>query len=111
MNRDIWTINNENFELLLDASVDDNKLTDKKFSIGHDLWTNEIPSLKFNDENAQKEYENFVSDLVILFTEPTVNEIFIDAKIGEESEYNQKGISQPVIIRKIEEYIVDEIIE
>lgn len=111
MDRDIWTISNENFELLLDACVDDEKITDKKFSIGEDLWTEEIPDLVFKDEKPQKEYDNFKDDLIILFSEPTVNEIFINAKIGEESEYDQKGISQPIIIRKIEEYIVDEIIE
>lgn len=111
MNRDTWTINNENFELLLDACVDNEKLTDKKFSIGQDLWTEEIPDLIFNNEEPQKEYNSFKEDLIILFSEPTVDEIFINAKIGEESEYEQKGISQPIIIRKIEEYIVDEIIE
>jgi hypothetical protein len=38
-----------------------------------------------------------------------VNEVFIDAKLGEESEY--LNCKNPLLIRKIEEYSVDEIIE
>jgi hypothetical protein len=44
-----------------------------------------------------------------LFTEPSVDEVFIEAKLGEESEY--LNCKNPLIIRKIEEYSVDEIIE
>ena len=46
----------------------------------------------------------------MLFLEPQVNEVFINAKIGEESEYDNPNISTPLIIRKIEEYDVDEIL-
>jgi hypothetical protein len=46
-----------------------------------------------------------------LFLEPQVNEVFINAKIGEESEYKNPSISTPLIIRKIEEYDVDEILD
>ena len=44
-----------------------------------------------------------------LFTEPGVDKVFIDAKLGEESEYINS--ENPLVIRKIEEYSVDEIIE
>ena len=44
----------------------------------------------------------------MLFSEPDADHVFTDAKIGEESEYvNAKS---PLLIRKIEEYSVDEII-
>lgn len=75
------------------------------------MWTSRIPELKFNDKTTQKEYGCFTEDLILLFSEPTFNEIFIDAKIGEESEYSTKSISNPLIIRKIEKYEVEEIIE
>lgn len=99
---------NKNFSLTLDSEIDDEKLIDKKFSPGEDIWTEEIPRLGFSNENVQKDYDNFIDDIITLFTEPGVDKVFIDAKIGEESEYiNAKT---PLLIRKIEEYSVDEII-
>ena len=109
MDRAVWIILNENFSLTLDGEIKDNMLKDKKFSPGSDIWTDELPKLGFSDENVQRDYDEFISDMLTLFTEPQVNEVFIEAKIGEESEYvNSKN---PLIIRKIEEYSVDEIIE
>ncbi len=108
MERAVWIILNKNFSLTLDGEIKDGKVVDKKFSPGEDIWTNEIPLLGFSDENAQKDYDEFTSDIFTLFSEPGVDEVFIDAKIGEESEYvNAKN---PLLIRKIEEYSVDEII-
>lgn len=108
MERAVWIILNKNFSLTLDGEIKDGKVVDKKFSPGEDIWTNEIPRLDFSDENAQKDYDEFTSDIFTLFSEPGVDEVFIDAKIGEESEYvNAKN---PLLIRKIEEYSVDEII-
>ena len=108
MERAVWIILNKNFSLTLDGEIRDGKVTDKKFSPGEDIWTNEIPRLGFSDENAQNDYDEFTSDIFTLFSEPGVDEVFIDAKIGEESEYvNAKN---PLLIRKIEEYSVDEII-
>ena len=108
MERAVWIILNKNFSLTLDGEIKDGKVVDKKFSPGEDIWTNEIPRLGFSDENAQKDYDEFTSDIFTLFSEPGVDEVFIDAKIGEESEYvNSKN---PLLIRKIEEYNVDEII-
>ncbi len=108
MERAVWIILNKNFSLTLDGEIKDGKVVDKKFSPGEDIWTNEIPRLGFSDENAQKDYDEFTSDIFTLFSEPGVDEVFIDAKIGEESEYvNAKN---PLLIRKIEEYSVDEII-
>ena len=108
MERAVWIILNKNFSLTLDGEIKDGKVVDKKFSPGEDIWTNEIPRLGFSDENAQKDYDEFTSDIFTLFSEPGVDEVFIDAKIGEESEYvNSKN---PWLIRKIEEYSVDEII-
>ena len=43
--------------------------------------------------------------------EPQANEVLINAKIGEESEYDNPAVSTPLIIRKIEEYTVEEIID
>ncbi|MBQ2666581.1 hypothetical protein [Methanobrevibacter sp.] len=108
MERAVWIILNKNFSLTLDGEIKDGKLTDKKFSPGEDIWTNEIPRLGFGDETAQKDYDEFVADIFTLFSEPTVNEVFINAKIGEESEY--LNCKNPLLIRKIEEYSVDEII-
>ena len=109
MERAVWIILNKNFSLTLDSEIADGKITDKKFSPGNDIWTDELPRLGFSDENVQRDYDEFISDMLTLFTEPQVNEVFIEAKIGEESEYvNSKN---PLIIRKIEEYSVDEIIE
>ena len=109
MERAVWIILNKNFSLTLDGEIKDDKLTDKKFSPGEDIWTDELPRLGFSDEQAQKDYDEFISDILTLFTEPSVDKVFIDAKIGEESEYiNAKT---PLVIRKIEEYSVDEIIE
>ena len=108
MERAVWIILNKNFSLTLDGEIKDGKVVDKNFSPGEDIWTNEIPRLGFSDENAQKDYDEFTSDIFTLFSEPGVDEVFIDAKIGEESEYvNAKN---PLLIRKIEEYSVDEII-
>ena len=109
MERAVWIILNKNFSLTLDSEIKDGKICDKKFSPGSDIWTDELPRLGFSDENVQKDYEDFISDIIALFSEAGVNEVFIDAKIGEESEYiNAKN---PLVIRKIEEYSVDEIIE
>ena len=109
MDRAVWIILNENFSLTLDSEIKDRKITDKKFSPGEDIWTEEIPRLGFSNEEVQNDYNDFINDIITLFTEPSVDEIFINAKIGEESEYlNAKS---PLLIRKIEEYSVDEIIE
>ena len=102
---------NKNFEMMLDGEVYKNKLQDKKFSPGGDIWTEELPLLRITDENIQREYDEFREDILTLFLEPQVNEVFINAKIGEESEYDNPNISTPLIIRKIEEYDVDEIID
>lgn len=108
MERAVWIILNENFSLTLDGEIKNNKLTDKKFSPGNDIWTGELPQLGFSDESIQKEYDSFLSDLFSLFSEAGVDKVFIDAKIGEESEYI--NAQNPLVIRKIEEYSVDEII-
>ena len=108
MERAVWIILNKNFSLTLDGEIKEGKVVDKKFSPGNDIWTNELPRLGFNDENVQKDYDEFISDIFALFSEPTANEVFIDAKIGEESEY--LNCKNPLLIRKIEEYDVDEII-
>lgn len=109
MERAVWIILNENFSLTLDSEIKNNKITDKKFSPGGDIWTHEIPRLGFSDEKVQKDYDDFISDVLTLFGEPSVDNVFIDAKIGEESEYIFS--KNPLVIRKIEEYDVDEIIE
>lgn len=109
MQRAVWIILNKNFSITLDGEIKNNKVTDKKFSPGEDIWTNELPRLGFSDENIQKEYDDYIEDILTLFSEPGANNVFIDAKIGEESEYiNSKT---PLLIRKIEEYTVDEIIK
>lgn len=108
MERAVWIILNRNFSLTMDGEMDGGKVTDKKFSPGEDIWTEEIPRLGFSDENVQKDYDEFISDILTLFSEPSVNEVFINAKIGEESEY--LNCKNPLLIRKIEEYSVDEII-
>lgn len=109
MERAVWIILNENFSLTLDSEIKDKKVVDKKFSPGGDIWTEELPRLGFSDETVQKDYDEFLSDITALFSEPIADEVFIDAKIGEESEYlNSK---KPLLIRKIEEYSVDEIIK
>jgi hypothetical protein len=100
---------NQNFSLTLDGEIKNNKVTDKKFSPGEDIWTGELPRLGFSDEKVQKDYDDFISDIVTLFSELSADEVFIDAKIGEESEY--VNCKNPLLIRKIEEYSVDEIIE
>lgn len=109
MERAIWIILNKNFSLTLDGEIKDKKVVDKKFSPGNDIWTNELPRLGFSDESVQNDYDEFISDIFSLFSEPRVNEVFIDAKLGEESEY--LNCKNPLLIRKIEEYSVDEIIE
>lgn len=109
MERAVWIILNKNFSLTLDAEINNGKLTDKKFSPGSDIWTDELPRLGFSDEKIQKDYEEFTSDIITLFSEHTADKVFIDAKIGEESEYI--NCKNPLLIRKIEEYSVDEIIE
>nr|WP_294998111.1 hypothetical protein [uncultured Methanobrevibacter sp.] len=108
MERAVWIILNKNFSLTLDGEILDDKVIDKKFSPGNDLWTNELPRLGFSDENVQKDYNDFISDILTLFSEPSANEVFINAKIGEESEY--VNCKNPLLVRKIEEYSVDEII-
>ena len=105
MNRCVWIILNRNFEMMLDGEVSDNRVVDKKFSPGSDIWTNELPQLKIKDENVQKEYDSFMEDILTFFLEPQADKVLINAKIGEESEYLEK-----IIIRKIEEYEVEEII-
>lgn len=109
MDRAVWIILNKDFSLTLDGEIKNEKLTDKKFSPGEDIWTEELPRLGFSNEEIQKDYDDFIGDIITLFTEPLVDKVFINAKIGEESEYvNAKS---PLLIRKIEEYSVDEIIE
>ena len=108
MERAVWIILNKNFSLTLDSEIADGKITYKKFSPGNDIWTDELPRLGFSDENVQKDYEEFISDILTLFSEPDADKVFIDAKIGEESEYIYAN--SPLLIRKIEEYSVDEII-
>lgn len=109
MERAVWIILNKNFSLTLDSEIKEGKITDKKFSPGGDIWTEELPRLGFSDENIQNDYDNFIKDIIALFSEPNADNVFIDAKIGEESEYiNAKS---PLLIRKIEEYNVNEIIE
>ena len=109
MERAVWIILNKNFSLTLDSEIKEGKIADKKFSPGGDIWTEELPRLGFSDENIQKDYDNFITDIIALFSEPNADNVFIDAKIGEESEYiNAKS---PLLIRKIEEYNVNEIIE
>ena len=109
MQRAVWIILNRNFSLTLDGEIKDGKVIDKKFSPGNDIWTNELPRLGFSSQEVQKDYDEFISDIFTLFAEPTANEVFIDAKLGEESEY--LNCKNPLVIRKIEEYDVDEIIE
>ena len=108
MERAVWIILNRNFSLTLDGEMKNSKVIDKKFSPGGDIWTGELPRLGFSDENVQKDYDDFLSDIFTLFAEPAVDEVFINAKIGEESEYLNCKI--PLLIRKIEEYSVEEII-
>lgn len=105
MDRCVWIILNENFEMMLDGEISENKVVDKKFSPGSDLWTDELPQLKIKDRKVQQEYDEFISDIFTFFLEPQADEVLINAKIGEESEYLER-----IIIRKIEEYSVDEII-
>ena len=109
MERSVWIILNKNFSITIDSEIKNNKVEDKKFSPGSDIWTNELPRLGFSDEKVQKDYNNFITDIITLFAEPSINEVLIDAKIGEESEYI--NCKTPLIIRKIEEYSVDEIIK
>lgn len=109
MDRAVWIILNKDFSLTLDGEIKNEKLIDKKFSPGEDIWTEELPRLGFSSEEIQKDYDNFIEDITSLFTEPQADKVFIDAKIGEESEYvNAKN---PLLIRKIEEYSVDELIK
>ena len=86
MERAVWIILNKNFSLTLDSEIKNERIVDKKFSPGNDIWTNELPRLGFSNENVQKDYDEFISDIVTLFSEPSVDKVFIDAKIGEESE-------------------------
>ena len=70
MDRSVWTINNKHFTLILDAKTESGKVSDRKFSPGEDIWTNEIPQLKFEDENtvfdaedkAKKEAQSIAKD-------------------------------------------------
>ena len=108
MDRAVWIILNKDFSLTLDGEIKNDKVIDKKFSPGNDIWTEELPRLGFSSEDIQKDYDDFISDIITLFTEPGADRAFIDAKIGEESEY--LNAKTPLLIRKIEEYSVDEII-
>ncbi|MEE1128960.1 MAG: hypothetical protein UHW99_03160 [Methanobrevibacter sp.] len=109
MERAVWIILNKNFSITMDSEIKNGKITDKKFSPGEDIWTDELPRLGFSSENIQKDYDEFIMDIISLFSEVDADKVFIDAKLGEESEYvNAKS---PLLIRKIEEYSVDEIIE
>ena len=108
MDRAVWIILNRNFSITMDGEISTGKVTDKKFSPGSDIWTEELPRLGFSDENVQMDYDSFISDIVTFFTEPSADEVLINAKIGEESEY--LNVENPLLIRKIEEYSVDEII-
>ena len=109
MDRAVWIILNKNFSLTLDSQIANGKIIDKKFSPCEDIWTEELPHLGFSSKNVQKDYDEFINDIIALFMEPGIDKVFIDAKIGEESEYlNAKN---PLLIRKIEEYSVDEIIK
>ena len=83
MERAVWIILNKNFSLTLDSEIKEGKITDKKFSPGGDIWTEELPRLGFSDENIQKDYDNFITDIIALFSEPNADNVFIDAKIGE----------------------------
>jgi hypothetical protein len=108
MDRAVWIILNKNFSITLDGEIKNDRIIDKKFSPGEDIWTDDLPRLGFSNENIQKDYDEFLEDIILLFSEPDADKVFIDAKIGEESEYlNSKN---PLLIRKIEEYSVDEII-
>ena len=109
MERAVWIILNKNFSLTMDAEIANGKVIDKKFTTGNDLWTSELPHLVFIDESIQEDYDEFISDILRLFGEIRINEVLINAKIGEESEYLL--CRDPLVIRKIEEYSVDEIIE
>lgn len=109
MDRAVWIILNKNFSITMDSEIKNGKICDKKFSPGSDIWTEELPRLRFNDENVQMDYENFLKDIITLFSEISVDDVFINAKIGEESEY--VNAKDTLVIRKIEEYSVDEIIE
>ena len=108
MDRAVWIILNKDFSLTLDGEIKNDKVIDKKFSPGDDIWTEELPRLGFSNEDIQKDYDDFISDIITLFTEPGADKVFIDAKIGEESEY--LNAKTTLLIRKIEEYSVDEII-
>ena len=109
MERAVWIILNENFSLTMDGEIENKRVRDRKFSPGSDIWTGELPRLGFSDERVQRDYDEFISDILMLFSEPSADEVFINAKIGEESEYLNS--ENPLVIRKIEEYSVDEIIE
>ena len=102
MERYVWIILNRKFEMIIDGEINEQKVIDKKFSPGSDIWTNELPQLRIKDEKVQKEYDEFREDILTFFLEPQADEVLINAKIGEESEYHEK-----IIIRKIEEYSVD----
>ena len=108
MERAVWIILNRHFSITLDGEIKNGKVVDKKFSPGNDIWTDELPRLGFIDEAVQMDYDDFLSDIERLFGEPAVDDVFINAKIGEESEYIY--CENPLVIRKIEEYSVDEII-
>ena len=87
MDRAVWIILNKDFSLTLDGEIKNDRVIDKKFSPGGDIWTEELPRLGFSSEDIQKDYDNFINDIITLFTEPSVDKVFIEAKIGEESEY------------------------
>lgn len=109
MERAVWIILNKNFSITMDSEIKNGRITDKKFSPGQDIWTNELPCLAFSDREVQRDYDDFISDIITFFAEPNADKVFIDAKLDEESEYD--NCKSPLLIRKIEEYTVDEIIE
>ena len=119
MERAVWIILNNNFSLTLDSEIKNGKIerkpvkslefgVDGSYNVDYaSINANGVKSP--NNDSFQKDYDIFISDIMTLFTEPSVDTVFIDAKLGEESEYvNSK---EPLVIRKIEEYTVDEIIE
>ena len=75
MQRAVWIILNKNFSITLDGEIKNNKVTDKKFSPGGDIWTNELPKLGFSDENIQKEYDDYIEDILTLFSEPGADNV------------------------------------
>ena len=87
-----------NLKSLLSPDFEIATLIKPQFEAGKEDVGNGI----IKDEKVQKEYDEFREDILTFFLEPQADEVLINAKIGEESEYREK-----IIIRKIEEYAVD----